>query len=100
MPRPMTQLANFINILRGRMYLCQKMGGKERVVKSVSAKDDLVASSELIDAVEDLIPCVLGHEADERIQRDDGLLIQMVENGFREGVGTRTLLSRMMNIRS
>jgi len=37
----------------------------------VSAKDDLVASSELVDAVEDLIPRVLGHEADERVQTDD-----------------------------
>jgi hypothetical protein len=58
-------LADFINILRGRMYLCQKMGGKERVVESVSAKDDLVASGELVDGVEDLIPCVLRHEADK-----------------------------------
>ena len=57
------------------------MGGKERVVESVSAKDNLVASGELVDAVEDLIPGVLGHEADERIQTDDGLLIEMVENG-------------------
>jgi hypothetical protein len=76
------------------------MGGKERVVESVSAKDNLVASGELVDAVEDLIPRVLGHEADERVQTDDGLLIEMVENGFREGVGMRTRLSRMMNIRS
>jgi hypothetical protein len=75
------------------------MGGKERVVESVSAKDDLVASGELVDVVEDLIPCVLGHEADEGIQRDDGLLIKMVENGCRESVGMRTLLSKMMNIR-
>jgi len=71
------------------------MGGKERVVKSVSAKDNLVASGELVDGVEDLIPGVLGHEADEQIQRDDGLLIEMVENGCRDGVGMRT-----MNIRS
>jgi len=76
------------------------MGGKERVVESVSAKDDLVASGELVDAVEDLIPGVLRHEADERIQTDDGLLIKMVENGCREGVGMRTLLSYMVNIRS
>jgi hypothetical protein len=41
------------------------MGGKERVVESVSAKDNLVASGELVDGVEDLIPCVLGHEADK-----------------------------------
>jgi hypothetical protein len=54
------------------------MGGKERVVESVSAKDDLVASGELVDGVEDLIPGILRHEADERIQTDDGLLIEMV----------------------
>jgi hypothetical protein len=58
-------LADFFSILRGRMSLCQKMGGKERVVESVSAKDNLVASGELVDGVEDLIPGVLGHEADE-----------------------------------
>ena len=76
------------------MQLCQKIGGKERVVKSVSAKDDLVASSELVDAVENLIPSVLRHEPDERVQTDDRLLIEMVENGCREGIGIR------MNIRS
>jgi hypothetical protein len=58
-------LADFFSILRGRMYLCQKMGGKKRVVESVSAKDDLVASGELVDAVEDLIPGVLRHKADK-----------------------------------
>jgi len=82
------------------VWLCQELGGKERVVESVSAKDELVASGELVDAVEDLIPGVLRHEADERIQTDDGLLIKMVENGCREGVGMRTLLSYMVNIRS
>ena len=59
----------------------------------MSAKDDLVASGKLIDAVEDLIPGVLRHEADERIQTDDGLLIEMVENGCREGIGMRRLTS-------
>jgi len=76
------------------------VGGKEHVLKSVSAKDDLVASGELVDGVEDLIPGVLRHEADERIQTDDGLLIQMVENGCREGISMRTLLSYRMNIGS
>ncbi|MCI0427473.1 MAG: hypothetical protein L0Z46_05620 [Nitrospiraceae bacterium] len=69
------------------------MGSKEHVLKSVSAKDDLVASGELVDAVEDLIPGVLGHEADERVQTDDGLLIEMVEKGCREGIGMRRLPS-------
>ena len=70
-----------------RMRLCHEMGGEEHVLKSVSAKDDLVASSKLVDAVEDLIPGVLGHEADERIQTDDGLLTEMVENSCLEDIG-------------
>jgi hypothetical protein len=53
----------------------------------VSAKNDLVASSELVDGMEDLIPRVLRHKADERIQADNGLLIEMVENGCPEGIG-------------
>jgi hypothetical protein len=73
------------------MQLCQEMDGEKRVVKSVSAKDDLVASDELVDGMEDLIPSVLGHEVDERIQTDDGLLIEMVENGCRESIGIWTL---------
>jgi hypothetical protein len=67
------------------------MARKEHVLKSVSAKDDLVASGELVDGAEDLIPRVLGHKADERIQTDDGLLIEMVENGCRENIGIRML---------
>jgi hypothetical protein len=57
----------------------------------VSAKDDLVASDELVDDVEDLVPGVLRHETTERIQTDDGLLIEMVENGYRKGIDMRTL---------
>ena len=75
------------------MWLCDEMVGEEHVLKSVSAKDDLVASGELVDAVEDLIPGVLRHEADERIQTDDGLLIEMVENGCRDCIGMGTLPS-------
>jgi len=73
------------------------MSGEERVVKSVSAKDDLAASGEVVDGVENLIPGVLRHQADERIQADDGLLIEMVENGRRERIGGERLLSRRMN---
>jgi hypothetical protein len=73
--------------------LCHEIGGKEHVLKSVPAKDDLVASGQLVDAVEDLIPGVLRHEADERIQTDDRLLIEMAKNGCREGVGMWTLPS-------
>jgi hypothetical protein len=69
------------------------MGREKRVLKSVPAKDNLVASGELVDAVEDLIPCVLRHEADERIQTDDGLLIEMAENGCRDCIGMGTLPS-------
>jgi hypothetical protein len=71
--------------------LCHEINGKEHVLKSVPAKDDLVASGQLVDGMEDLIPGVLGHEADERIQTDDRLLIEMVKNDCREGIGTRTL---------
>jgi hypothetical protein len=66
----------------------------------VPAKDDLVASGELVDGVEDLIPGVLGHEADERIQTDDGLFIEMVENDCHENIGIRMLTKERMNIRS
>ena len=76
------------------------MARKEHVLKSVSAKDDLAASGELVDGAEDLIPRVLGHKADERIQTDDGLLIEMVENGCRENIGIRMLTSQRMNIRT
>jgi len=64
----------------------------------VSAKDDLVASSELVDTVEDLIPRVLGHEANEQVQTDDGLLIEMVENGRCKGIGIIALISFRMNV--
>ena len=47
------------------MWLCHKMRREEHVVEAVSAKDDFLASGELIDAVEDLIPSVVGHETDE-----------------------------------
>ena len=73
------------------MWLCHEMGGKEQILESVSAKDDFVASSELVDAVEDLIPAVLRHETDKQIQTDDGLLVEMVEDGCRENFATRRL---------
>jgi hypothetical protein len=41
--------------------------------------------------MEDLIPGVLRHEADERFQTDDRLLIEMVENGCRENIAMETL---------
>jgi hypothetical protein len=75
----------------GRMWLCHEMGGEEHVLISVSAKDNLVASGESVDAVEDLIPGVLRHETDERIQTNDGLLIEMVENGCHESIAMGTL---------
>ena len=80
----------------GKDLLCEELGGKEGVFKSMSAQDDFVASGELIDAVEDLIPGILRHQADERIQTDDGLLIEMVKNGCCESIGWRRL---QLNIR-
>jgi hypothetical protein len=41
------------------------MDREEHVGQAVSAKDDLMASGELVNPVEDLIPGVLGHETDE-----------------------------------
>ena len=80
----------------GKDLLCQELGRKEGVFKSMAAQDDFVAAGELIDAVEDLIPAILWHQADERIQTDDGLLIEMVENGCGESIGRRRL---QLNIR-
>ena len=79
--------------------LFHKVRGKKYVRKSVSAKDDLLASGKLVDAVEDLIPGVLRYQADERIQTDDGLLIEMVENGSCESIGMRRHSLYTMNIR-
>ncbi|HSS29730.1 MAG TPA: hypothetical protein VLL06_01795 [Nitrospiraceae bacterium] len=76
--------------------LCEELGGKKRVLEPMSPQDDFVASGELIDAVEDLIPGILRHQANERIQTDDGLLIEMVENGCGESIGRRRL---QVNIR-
>ena len=58
----------------------------------MSAKDDLVASGELVDAVEDLIPGVLRHQAYERVQTDDGLFVEMVKNSCRDSIG---IISRL-----
>jgi hypothetical protein len=76
------------------------MGREEHVVKSVSAKDYFAASGELVDDVEDLVPGVLRQETDERIQTDDGLFIEMVENDCHETISIRMLTKQSMNIRS
>ncbi|NWF71521.1 MAG: hypothetical protein HXY51_00545 [Nitrospirae bacterium] len=68
------------------MRLRYEMGGKECVLESVPAKDDFVTSGKTVDAVEDLIPGVLRHQADERIQADDCLFIEMIENGGRQRI--------------
>ena len=81
------------------MWLCYEMGREEHVLKSVSAEDELTASGELVDAVEDLIPGVLRHETDERIQTDDRLLIEMVENDCPESIAMGTLPLYRVNIR-
>jgi len=65
----------------------------------VSTKNDLTTSGELIDGLKNLIPRVLRHEADERVQTDDGLLVEMVENGSCGGVDLVMLISHGMNIR-
>jgi hypothetical protein len=81
------------------MSLCNEINREERVCKSVSAKDDLVASGEMVDGVKDLIPGVLRHETDERIQTDNGLLIEMVENGCRKIIAIGTLPIYKLNSR-
>ena len=86
-----TPLAGVFSILLGEERLCHEMRGKEHVLKSVSSKNDLLISGKLVDAVEDLIPGVLRHQADECIQADDGLLIEMIENAGRESIAMNTL---------
>jgi hypothetical protein len=93
-------LPDYFCILVGKAVLCHKMGREEHVVESVPAKDDLIASSKLIDHMENLIPGVLRHETDERVQADNCLLIQMVENGHRHGIGMLMLISFCMNVLS
>jgi hypothetical protein len=66
----------------------------------VSAKDDLIATGELIDAVEYLIPGILGHETDERVQTDNRLFIEMVEDGRCEDIDVVTLTPYWMNVLS
>ena len=82
------------------MGLCQKIGREEHVLESVSTKNDLIASGELIDGLKNLIPRVLRHEADERVQTDDGLLVEVVKNGRLKGIGMRMFPSYRMNRRS
>ena len=80
------------------MWLCHEMGREEHVLKSVASEDELIASGELVDAVEDLIPGVFRHETDERIQTDDRLLIEMVENNYHESIAMGTLPLYRMHI--
>jgi hypothetical protein len=81
-----------------RMWLCHKIGREEHVVESVSAKHDLLGSGELIDGLKNLIPRVLRHEADERIQTDDCLLIKVVKNGLCDGIAMMLLPPYSMNL--
>ena len=67
------------------------MRREEHVLKPVAAEDDFVTAGQSIDAVEDLIPGVLRDQADERIQADDGLLSEMIENGDRERIVRESL---------
>lgn len=74
------------------------MRREEHVLMPVPAKHDFVTSGQSIDAVEDLIPGILRDQADERIQADDGLLIEMIENNRGEKIDMkRPPLLRMNN---
>jgi hypothetical protein len=75
------------------------MGREEHVIESMPAKDDLLGSGELVDPMEDLIPGVLRYETNERVQTDDRLLIDMVEDGRREDISIMTLTLHRMNLR-
>jgi hypothetical protein len=74
------------------------MRGKEHVLKSVSSKDNLLTPSQLVDTMKDLIPGVLRHQADECIQANDGLLIEMLENSRGEKIDLKRLPLLRMNI--
>jgi energy-converting hydrogenase A subunit M len=76
------------------------MRREEHVVEAMSAKNDLIATGELIDTLEDLIPGVLGHKTDERVQTDNRLLIEMVENIRSEDIDMVTPTPYWMNVRS
>jgi hypothetical protein len=65
------------------------MRGEEHVLESMATEDDLLITGKLVNAVEDLIPRVLWHQADECIQADDGLFIEMIENGASECIDMR-----------
>jgi hypothetical protein len=80
------------------MQLCHKMRREKHVVEAVPAKDDLIATGELIDAVKYLIPGVLGHETDERVQTDNRLFIEMVENGRCETIDMVAPTPYWMNV--
>jgi len=80
-------------------WLGHEICREERVDKSVPAQDDPVASGELVDAVKYLIPGVLRHEADERVQTDHRLLTQMVENGCRECIHFLALSAQRMDVK-
>ena len=82
------------------MWLCHEIGRKEHVVESVSAKHDLLGSGELIDGLKNLIPGVLRHEADERIQADNCLLIEVVKNGLCNGIAMMLFPLYSMNLMS
>ncbi len=76
------------------------MVGEEHVLEPMSAKNNLPVSGKLVDAVEDLVPGVLRHKTDERIQTDDGLLTEMVENSCFENIGIRMLTQQSLNVMS
>jgi hypothetical protein len=54
----------------------------------------------LVYAVEDLVPGVLMHETDERIQTDDGLLTEVIKDSCFENIGIRMLTQQSLNVLS
>jgi len=56
------------------------MRREEHVLMPVPAKHDFVTSGKTVDTMQNLIPGVLRHQGDERIQANDCLFVQVIEN--------------------
>lgn len=54
--------------------------GKHRVFKSMTAEDDLTAAGQSIHRMEDVIPAILRHQRNQRIQTYDILYVDLFQN--------------------
>jgi len=67
--------------------LCHEIGREERILKSVSPKHDLAATSQPVNSIENPVPAVLRYQGDQGIQGYDVLLIDLPENLNTEFIG-------------